>query len=275
MKIFYHTDMDGKCSGAIVRKFYNGEGEYFLYNYGDFPFDSIEKDEKVILVDCSCDFEKLLDITKDIIWIDHHKTAIDKYKKLSLAGIRKDGIAACELCWKYFYPDDFTPTVVKYLGDYDVWKFEYGEDTNYLQTGIRLYDTSIESKMWEQWLDDNYRVEDEIEKGKIAIQYRNDYYRSVIKTSSFMAEFEGYKAICCNAACVSSQLFDSVEEDYDIMIPFNFNGKQWSLSLYTKKDINCGELAKIYGGGGHMKAAGFRCDKLPFKYIEKEQENKK
>jgi nanoRNase/pAp phosphatase (c-di-AMP/oligoRNAs hydrolase) len=63
-------------------------------------------------------------------------------------------------------------------------------------------------------------------------------------------------------------LFDSIEEDYDIMIPFSFNGEEWNVSLYTKKDIDVGKIAIKYGGGGHAKAAGFRCKELPFSKIE-------
>jgi nanoRNase/pAp phosphatase (c-di-AMP/oligoRNAs hydrolase) len=37
------------------------------------------------------------------------------------------------------------------------------------------------------------------------------------------------------------------------------------VSLYsTRDDIDCGAIAKTYGGGGHKGAAGFQCDTLPF-----------
>jgi nanoRNase/pAp phosphatase (c-di-AMP/oligoRNAs hydrolase) len=28
--------------------------------------------------------------------------------------------------------------------------------------------------------------------------------------------------------------------------------------------VDCGAIAKSYGGGGHVKAAGFSCKDLPF-----------
>ena len=184
---------------------------------------------------------------------------------MRLKGLRRDGTAACELCWEYYYPDNKMPRVVQLLGDYDVWKFEFGEDTNKLQTGIRLYDTRVESEEWIRWLNTMYIPSSELQNGEVSLKYRDNYYQGLVKSLSFFAEFEGHKAICCNAGSVSSQLFDTVEEDYDIMIPFSFNGKEWNVSLYTKKDIHVGEIAKKYGGGGHAKAAGFRCNELPFK----------
>ena len=49
------------------------------------------------------------------------------------------------------------------------------------------------------------------------------------------------------------------------MIVFVYNGDKWKVSLYTKKDdIDVSIIAQKYGGGGHKKASGFRCDKLPF-----------
>lgn len=42
-------------------------------------------------------------------------------------------------------------------------------------------------------------------------------------------------------------------------------GQKWLVNLYTyREDVNCGEIAQRYGGGGHRKAAGFICPELPF-----------
>jgi oligoribonuclease NrnB/cAMP/cGMP phosphodiesterase (DHH superfamily) len=279
MKCFYHDDMDGKCAGAIVYKFYKldrdftdetGEKcEFLRINYKDhFPFDRILPGETIVIVDFSLqkagDFERLLEITDNVTWIDHHKTAIEMHGDLDLRGIRQDGVSGCELTWKFFYPSLPTPRVVLLLGDYDVWAFKYGEETNRLQTGIRLYRTSPESIMWTRWLNPLYTPIDELRDGQISLDYRNNYYAGLIKAWSFFTDFEGYKAVACNAGSVSSQLFDSVTEDYDLMMPFCFDGKQWTVSIYTKKDIDCSALAKKYGGGGHKQAAGFQCKELPF-----------
>lgn len=269
MKCFYHDDMDGKCAGAIVHKFFEG-GEFFRINYkDDFPFDKINPGELVVIVDFSLqrpgEFERLLEVTDNVIWIDHHKSAIEKPDNPHhLDGIRRDGTAGCVLTWEFFYPNIPVPNVVALLGDYDIWAFKYGEDTNRLQTGIRLYDTRPDSEMWKKWLDPAYLPIDELRFGEISLQYRNNYYAGLVKSWAFFTEFEGYKAIACNAGSVSSQLFDTVMEDYDIMLPFCFDGKQWTVSVYTKKDIDCSEIAKKYGGGGHKQAAGFQCKELPF-----------
>jgi oligoribonuclease NrnB/cAMP/cGMP phosphodiesterase (DHH superfamily) len=271
--------MDGKCSAAIVKTFMDGlscsDGlpqTYHPINYNmPFPFDDIMPDEQIFIVDFSLqkkgDFEKLLEITKDVTWIDHHKTAIEKHGNIGLKGLRKDGVAACQLTWDYIYRGSPTPMLVKYLADYDVWKFKYGNDTNKIQAGIRLYNTSPEDDNWNDWLfsDSDKGLSEIKEKGETALQYRDNYYAGLIKAFSFFTTFHGYRCVACNAGSVSSQLFDTVEGEYDIMMPFVFDGTQWTVSLYTEdKSIDVSEIAKKYGGGGHNGAAGFQCKNLPF-----------
>jgi len=272
MKCFYHTDMDGHCSGAIVYKAMRDQGDEFIaMNYNiDFPFEKIEPNEKVVIVDFSLqkpgDFDKLLDITDNVIWIDHHKTAIEKHAHLdgTIKGIRRDGVAGCVLTWQYFFPDRAVPMVVSMIGDYDIWAFKFGENTNKLQAGIRLYDNRPESLEWDRWLT-SYYPQKEIDEGEIALKYRDNYYSGLIKSWSYFTTFEGYKAVVCNAGSVSSQLFDSVKEDYDIMVATIFDGKRWSVSVYTKRsDIDLAKITEKYGGGGHRQAAGFQCSVLPF-----------
>jgi len=289
MRCYFHTDMDGICSAAIVYKFYKRDRDYtkdigeeckFIpIDYkDDFPFDEITPNETVIFVDFSLQmeggFERLKKITDKIIWIDHHKTAIEKHKGFDCIGIREDGVAGCILTWHYFYPGKKVPLVVDMLGSYDIWDFsKYGEDLNRLQTGIRLAETNPESDRWVELLETEGqfdRLTKILEDGYTALKYRNNYYGGLIKSWAFWAEFEGYKAICCNMGSTSSQLFDSVKEDYDLMMPFVFDGKQWSVSIYTKKkEIDVSELAKKYKGGGHKNAAGFTVKELPFTKIEK------
>ena len=278
MKCFYHTDMDGKCAGAIVKKeMKNQENDgtgfkYIPINYkDDFPFENIIPNEQIFIVDFSLqkegEFDKLLSITKNVIWIDHHKTAIEKHPNMAnLKGIRDTSMSGCELTWKYFYGEKFMPKIIEMLGHYDVWNFsKYGEELNKLQAGIRLEETNPTSYNWQRWFEGGIdELANILNKGIIALQYRNNYYKSLIKGWSFSAMFEGYKIIACNAGSVSSQLFDSIKEDYDLMMPFVFDGKQFTVSIYTKKDIDCSELAKKYGGGGHKQASGFQCKELPF-----------
>ena len=50
---------------------------------------------------------------------------------------------------------------------------------------------------------------------------------------------------------------------YDLMIPYCCSkGKEYWISLYTTTDVNCGDIAFHFGGGGHPQAAGFTAKKV-------------
>ena len=102
MKCFYHrSDLDGVCSGAIVKYKYP-ECEMIGVDYGD-DFEKltsmIEMEEVIFIVDFSFDVElmKSLIMEYNLIWIDHHQTAIAKCDGYSIAGKREVGKAGCEL----------------------------------------------------------------------------------------------------------------------------------------------------------------------------------
>ena len=114
MKCFYHIDLDGKAAAFCVYawagiKDVEQQVEFIPIDYGiPFPFDSVQPDEQVWIVDYSIkpdEMTRLLEITKDVTWIDHHKTAIEKYSDYpnKIRGIRKDGVAGCVLTWKYIH----------------------------------------------------------------------------------------------------------------------------------------------------------------------------
>ena len=88
MKIISHSaDADGIISAMLVAKRYNitNEDDFILMDYGkniDW-FSKIDKDEPVVICDFSFengpeDMKKLTTKTKKIIWIDHHKSSIEK-----------------------------------------------------------------------------------------------------------------------------------------------------------------------------------------------------
>ncbi len=292
MKCFYHADLDGEASAAIVKLFYKCskpmigmECKYIPINYNhDFPFDTIQKGESIVIVDFSLqkdgEFEKLLEITNNVIWIDHHKTAIEKHGDLDIKGIRRIGMSGCELTWDYFCSDKPVPEVIKLIGDYDTWAFRYGDTTKKMHAALGLYDTSPEGDIWEAWFNWSLILKESILKdGRAVLEYRKFADIATIKALSFYTTLDSYRVIACNRGLTSSSLFDSIPDNsYDIMAPFSFDGKQRTVSLYTKRDdIDVSEIAKKCGkeygtsGGGHKKAAGYQTYELPFK--NKEESN--
>lgn len=273
MICFYHSaDLDGHCSGAIVKHAYKDKDcELYGINYGEeFPWDKI-KDQEVIMVDFSLqpfsEMIKLKNQSKFLIWIDHHESAIKDSKNCEIDGVRDVKKAACELTWEYFNKYKEMPRIVKLLGRYDVWDHEYNDDILPLQYGIKTIDTDPkECERWEYWLD-GYFPEFFLEKGNNVLEYLKKDEEKYAKACAFETDLEGYNCIAINRLFTNSKMFDSVwdEKLHDIMITFGWKNNSWTVSLYTtKEDIDVSVIAKKMGGGGHKQAAGFQCEELPF-----------
>lgn len=74
-----------------------------------------------------------------------------------------------------------------------------------------------------------------------------------------------YTGFAMNRVFGNTFAFGDRMNKYTICIPFYFNGKNFTYSMYTKVDnIDCSVLCEALGGGGHAKAAGFTSDKFLF-----------
>lgn len=270
----HHNDGDGICSAAIVNKFVDN-CDFYPINYGfKVPWNKIKKADVIYMVDFGLqpfsDMCKLLDMKgKKLIWIDHHKTAIDDEKKSGqkFEGIREIGKAGCELTWEYF-SDAPMPRIVRMVGRYDVWDLNYSEETLPIHYGMLLKNMSPTDSTWGKLLNDDMLVYANIlDRGKICHQYQAMRYDQYCKPFHFLIEWEGLKLIVANAMNVSSGLFDGYfnQHTMDAMMCFGWLGDKWTVSMYTiKKGIDVGAVCKKYGGGGHVGAAGFQCEALPF-----------
>lgn len=277
--IYHSKDLDGYCSGAIVKRKYP-DAKLVGYDYGQ-PFPLTDEEimkHEVIMIDVSLPMPQMFSLAltaKHLTWIDHHISAINDYNNYpkertggeNITAILEDGIAACEGGWKYLFPDEFMPDAVSLLGKYDTWrngdKEKWDNEIMPFQYGMRMICSSAETFPQEllQW----YSVVDErvleiIHDGKNILSYQKVQNERACKFA-FVFEFEGLRAICLNNGGANSQVFESVydESKHDIMMPFVFTGKYWTFSMYTTKDeIDCSVIAKSKGGGGHKKAAGFQ-----------------
>ena len=287
MKCFYHNDLDGRCAAAILynhrkaigTKSRHGE-TYIEMDYDRaFPFDEVLADEEVFILDFSLqkegEFQRLLEITPNVIWIDHHKSAIEKHAAIAdrMMGVQDTSKAGCVLTWEFLNTAPL-PEVVELVGDYDIWAFEFGDRTRDLHAGMVLEETDPTHPNWDTWL----RVRQcrcdwavppgmhVINNGGVLRKASKKKATDLIKQIAFHAEFEGYRCICCNNPRKGSGVFDSVDPtSYDFMFSFFCSDRGWTVSLYNSKGLDGTELARKYGGGGHPGACGFQCKQLFFK----------
>ena len=291
MKVFHHGDADGKCAAYWVHKRYPHltENDFIYIDYGmniDW-FSKFEKDEPIIIVDFSFepkDMEKILTKTKNVVWIDHHISAINKYKdfKYDIKGLRYDGIAGCMLTWAYFnkmndgrIPFDpkmciEAPWMTKYVHDHDVWLHEYGDETKCFKLGLDCIENIDPlNPVWERLLDIE-EVRKVIKDGSIIMKFRDSLGINACQKYGFEYSFDGHKAFCLNNVFGGSEWFTDLIKKYDIVCCFHYMGRDkiWEYSLYSEKDyIDCSKVVQAVFGpkaGGHKGAAGGTSNELIF-----------
>jgi len=297
IKCFFHSaDLDGHCSGAIVKYKYP-ETELIGINYGQqFHWNEVDtKKDTIFMVDFGLqpfnEMAKLYTKFEDrLIWIDHHISAINEAEawkddiepdqtslNLRIPGIRQNGTAACILTWKYLFPDTELPKAIELLGRYDVW--DINEEIMQFQYGFKANeDTWPDNQdLWKPFFENQSSlITSTINTGKIILDYQRKQDEIYCKTCAFEIKFEGYRALAVNKRLTSSTLFDSIwsNKRYDIMITFGIkrNGL-WDTSFYSDKpNVDVSQIAKKYGGGGHKGAAGCQFKILPKEFINKFKE---
>jgi len=294
--IYHKADFDGIFCREIARKFLP-DAVLIGWDYGD-PVPVLESpDTPLYLLDISIPELMGRDY---VVWIDHHKSAMEKFP--GVYGYQIDGVAACRLAWQWFAihqhnaqnqtneqlqvplpgKQDFIdrlvaePWAVRLAGEYDIWD-KRDPDAELFQHGLRsqelqalweiLLQCSAPVKAGKQDLAD-ITVAALLDAGK-AIQYaKTRENESIIKAAGFTIEFEGLKFLACNAARYNSLLFSAaLTPEHDACFGFAWRDGHWNVSLYHapgKEHHDLSRIAVKHGGGGHRGACGFRVKQLPF-----------
>lgn len=152
--IHHSADFDGLFCREIARKFFADKAEYIGWDYGQ-PVPEIPDGAKLYMLDISVD--GLMEFP-GLTWIDHHKSAIEKYDP-AIRGYRIDGVAACRLAYQWFFRDTpgdidgapmdgkvmflnrqvVEPMAVRLAGEYDIWD-KRDPNTDVFQSGLRSMD---------------------------------------------------------------------------------------------------------------------------------------
>ena len=196
-------------------------------------------------------------------------------------GVRGIQYAACELTWKYFFPKETMPEIVRLLGRYDcfghtgtdeeqkVLEFQYGARqiiTNYEDAYEVLQENLLE---WE-----SRGVDAILSKGESIYQYlcteaKQTYKKAfpIILNERMVLQDDRnyYKFLAVNQERFNPINFgiDYHKDGYDGAACFWYANNKWHFSLYNDNgEVDCSAIAKQYGGGGHKGAAGFRVNNI-------------
>lgn len=281
--IYHKSDFDGIFCREIARKFIP-DATLIGWEYGESE-PEVATDQPLYILDLSV--PSLMTHPK-LVWIDHHKSAIEKYPA-TITGYRIDGVAACRLAWQWFtgfvntfgndipQKEDYVtrrvqePFAVCLAGEYDIWD-KHDERAELFQHGLRS-----EELQWDQLLTPdpeeglNPYLHKLLKQGK-ALQYaKKRENESIIKAAGFTMHWEGLTFLTCNHARFNSFLFTAgLQPEHDALLGFCWSGQKWKVSLYHapgKEHHDLSTIAVKYGGGGHRGACGFTTTTLPFPLV--------
>lgn len=290
--IYHRADFDGIFCREIARRFVGQDAALLGWDYGD-PVPLIPDGcETIYMLDISVD---ALMMDKRLIWIDHHKSAIDKFEnglnggerfwtQPKIRGYRIDGVAACRLAWQWFTQSHngqnglaekasfldrvvIEPWAVRLAGEYDIWD-KRDPNAELFQHGLRSQ--ALGPNMWDILLSGPTELKDGqgglaevtvnalLDNGR-SIQYaKTQENESIIKAAGFTIEFEGLKFLACNHARYNSSLFTAgLKPEHDGCFGFAWRDGQWNVSLYHAPGKEHHDLSQIASkyGGGGHRGA--------------------
>jgi len=281
--IYHNADPDGIFSAAIGLMT-NLDAECIGYNYGD-DFPAIVDrchGKSVLIVDVSPknwqDMHRLCGVAKSVFWIDHHPTALAAMKENGIEEIPNFGYdfehdkwGACKKVWEHIFPDAKwypLPILVRCIAMYDAFR-DYGTDYwdmyAYPMRFVTGQFKDPENAMYfMEKCNDLGFFEKQLEQGRAIAQYVEHENAALVANqklcypSTFRDGTREYRILLINRP-LFADMFKSLDlSEYDFCVGFQNSADGWRVSLRgAGKDINLGQIAKQFGGGGHKDAAGF------------------
>lgn len=251
--------------------------EYFAAGFNKPPPDVTNRN--VLICDFSYKFDvltKMISVAKKLAVIDHHKTAEAELKLLSdkYKIFRMDHSGAY-LTWKYFFPDQDVPLLVKYIEDNDIWikKMPYTKEvTSY------IFSLPFEFEEYAKLLDDDY-IEKNVIPVSLGMGKQNTHYidQSLqFSTQKFIKMGDSYYFyVHLNTTVLKSEIGNQIFAKYpnaDFSAVYSIKDNNASFSLRSTNDrADVSAIALKFGGGGHRNASGlttFGTTELPAKLID-------
>ena len=269
--VIYHGNCaDGFSAAWCFWKKYGEQADYIAGVYQQDPPDVSGRD--VYLVDFSYKravVENMLQTANSVTLIDHHKTAIEDLRPL----FRQDswtGEPPClnwyvdlersgaTLAWDYLFPGDERPLLLGHIEDRDLWRFKL-PGTREIQAFVFSHDYTFE--MW-----DRLMSSDQIELLKMtaagaAIERKHHKDISeLVKVCKRRMVIGGYDVPVASLPYTMSSDAGHLMAQGEAFAACYWDtedGRVFSLrSTDTGSDVS--EVAKGYGGGGHVRASGFK-----------------
>jgi nanoRNase/pAp phosphatase (c-di-AMP/oligoRNAs hydrolase) len=232
------------------------------------------KDKRLYFIDWTFDnpaiIQELVKTNERVIILDHHEH-VEKIMRLAQEHVFSSVHSGAALAWKYFHPRRRMPLLLKYVEDYDLWKFRF-RDTAAVNALIEA--TPFDFREWSRLASDFEKPESRRRRLAVAgaiLQYKNSLVRDMVSGAKTV-RFGKYEVLALNAPILRNEAGHILAKRKP---PFSVlwweEGDKIRISLRAVKPFNL--LKNIKGAKGHPQAAGFTLplgSKLPWRDVRRE-----
>ncbi|MEN2767381.1 DHH family phosphoesterase [Ornithinibacillus xuwenensis] len=297
-KLLSHNDLDGVGCG-ILAKLAFGKQVHVRYNaVGGLDrevawfLDKKDSDTFLFITDLSVHeenekrLEEFYQNGGKLQLIDHHKTAMhfNQYDWGHVAVEDSEGRlnSATSLFYEYLLQKEYInpkPAIEEFVDlvrQYDTWEWEKNDNQQAHRLNALFFLVSIdefEEKMLERLQDNEHFYFDEFEK-KILDMEDNKIERYIRRKRRELVQNKignNFAGIVF-AESYHSELGNELGKEYphlDYIAIINIGGRRMGFRT-IHDDIDVSEIAGVYGGGGHAKAAGCSMTDEAYKYFVEE-----
>jgi len=208
--------------------------------------------------------EEMLKQAASITILDHHISAeqdlADLLSSGKVGGLFDMNKSGAMLAWEWFHPDTPAPNLIQHIQDRDLWQFKL-DGTRQITMGLASY--PYDFTLWDKLM---ANTPDELEllrrDGEALERKLHIDIQVLIDTGVRRMVIGGHDVPVLNAPAAY------VSEAGNILArgePFaacywdHSGGRSFSLRA-SETGVDVSEVAKQYGGGGHIKASGFTVD---------------
>ncbi len=266
--VIYHDRCpDGTAAAWCVGMFYGFDNCVFhpAVHGTDPPLKKARAAERTYIVDFSYDRGKLLKLASvtELKVLDHHASAEAQCQGLDFCefDMKRSGAG---MAWDHFWPDLDRPWFIDYIEDRDIWNWKWPNS----RAALAFIDTLPKTfETYDKLMDGEPSIGDCTEKGYAILDYIDMYNEASIEAGSRLIDFQSPDgAIHLDIPCVNTSYFGISELLHKAAQGRKFalgwfrrhDGKyQYSVRVDENSDFDGSKLAACYGGGGHVKAAGF------------------
>ena len=266
--VLYHGNCYDGITAAWVAKMHSPNAELIPVSYGSPPPDEIEG-KRVLIVDFSYPRETLRNIepvVESMLILDHHATAMANLDGLDYAVFDMESSGA-GMAWEHLFPGQNSPSVVDYVEDRDLWRFNLHRSHDH-----HAYMSSLPMTVESVQAIHQMPLDQRLELGKPVREFHELTCRKIAKRARRIT-IEGQDFWICNVPVefgseVAEVLYNRHPSLPVICSSWGSTKGDYYCSCRSRKldGIDIGAFAKSMGGGGHRHAAGFRT-RVPPPYL--------